>query len=93
MCRGMLASGCESGPIDPDLRDTANHGLSAIEGEGIVDPLEDAAFRALVEQAKRVCAKHPDLLPAYLAAIEEKGKGMGDDTLKALLKEVSASVS
>jgi len=89
----MLASGCESGPIDPDLRDTANHGLSAIEGEGIVDPLEDAAFRALVEQAKRVCAKHPDLLPAYLAAIEEKGKGMGDDTLKALLKEVSASVS
>ena len=58
-----------------------------------MEALEDAAFRALVEQAKRVCAKHPDLLPAYLAAIEEKGKGMGDDTLKALLKEVSASVS
>jgi len=57
-----------------------------------VEPLEDAAFRALVEQAKRVCAKHPDLLPAYLAAIEEKGKGMGDDVLRPLLKEVSASV-
>jgi hypothetical protein len=54
--------------------------------------MEDAAFRALVEQAKRVCAKHPDLLPAYLAAIEEKGKGMGDDVLQPLLKEVSASV-
>ncbi len=58
-----------------------------------MDPLEDAAFRALVEQAKRVCAKNPDLLPAYLAAIEEKAKGMRDDALRALLKEVSASVS
>ena len=57
-----------------------------------MDPLEAAAFRALVEQAKRVCAKHPDLLPAYLAAIEEKGKGMGGDVLRPLLKEVSASV-
>ena len=58
-----------------------------------MDPLEDAAFRALVEQAKRVCAKHPDLLPAYLAAIKEKGRGMGDDVLQPLMKEVSASVS
>jgi hypothetical protein len=58
-----------------------------------VDPLEDAAFRALVEQAKRVCAKHPDLLPAYLAAIEEKGKGMPADALRALLRDVSASAS
>lgn len=57
-----------------------------------MDPLEDVAFRALVEQAKRVCAKHPDLLPAYLAAIEEKGKGLSDDVLQPLLKEVSASV-
>jgi hypothetical protein len=58
-----------------------------------VEPLEDAAFRALVEQAKRVCAKHPDLLPAYLAAIEEKGKGMRAEALRALLREVSASAS
>jgi hypothetical protein len=67
--------------------------LSAIQREGIVDAVEDVAFRALVEQAKRVCAKHPALLPAYLAAIEEKGKGMAVDTLRALLKEVSASAS
>lgn len=58
-----------------------------------MEPLEDAAFRALVEQAKRVCVKHPDLLPAYLAAIEEKGKGMRAEELRALLKEVSASAS
>ncbi len=58
-----------------------------------MEPLEDAAFRALVEQAKRVCAKHPDLLPAYLAAIEEKGKGMRAEALRALLQEVSASAS
>jgi hypothetical protein len=58
-----------------------------------VEPLEDAAFRALVEQAKRVCAKHPDLLPAYLAAIEEKGKGMPAGALRALLRDVSASAS
>lgn len=58
-----------------------------------MDPLEDAAFRALVEQAKRVCAKHPDLLRAYLAAIEEKGKGMGDDVLRPILDEVSACAS
>ena len=58
-----------------------------------MESLEDAAFRALVEQAKRVCAKHPDLLPAYLAAIEEKGKGMRAEVLQALLQEVSTSAS
>ena len=58
-----------------------------------MEPLEDAAFRALVEQAKRVCAKHPELLPAYLAAIEEKGKGMRAEALRVLLQEVSATVS
>ncbi len=52
--------------------------------------LEDAAFRALVEQAKRVCAKHPDLLPSYLAAIREKGKGIKPDELQAILDEVAS---
>jgi hypothetical protein len=41
-----------------------------------VDLLGDPAFRALVDQAKWVCATHPDLLPFYLAAIREKGKGI-----------------
>lgn len=58
----------------------------------MVEPLEDAAFRALVEQAKRVCAKNPDLLPAYLAAVHEKAKGMPEDALQALLDDVAASV-
>ncbi len=58
-----------------------------------MDPLEDAAFRALVEQAKRVCAKHPDLLPSYLAAIREKGKGFKPDELQAILDEVASRSS
>ncbi len=58
-----------------------------------MEPQEDAAFRALVEQAKRVCARNPDLLPAYLAAIQDKGKGMSEESLQALLNEVAASVS
>jgi hypothetical protein len=41
-----------------------------------VDLLGDPAFRALVDQAKRLCARHPDLLPYYLAAVREKGKGI-----------------
>jgi hypothetical protein len=52
-------------------------------------PLDDPAFRELVEQAKRICAKHPDLLPVYLAAIQEKAKGIKEDALKAILDEVS----
>jgi len=56
-----------------------------------VDPSTDPAFRALVEQAKRVCAKHPGLLPAYLAAIQDKGKGMDEQAMEALLKEVEAA--
>lgn len=56
-------------------------------------PLDDPAFLALVEQAKRVCPRHPDLLPAYLAAIREKGKGMKEEDLKAILDDVSARSS
>lgn len=55
-------------------------------------PLDDPAFRALVEQAKRVCARNPDLLPSYLAAIREKGKGITEDELQAILDEVAADV-
>lgn len=54
--------------------------------------LDDPAFRALVDQAKRVCPKHPDLLAPYLAAIREKGKGAKEDALQAILAEVEASV-
>lgn len=57
-----------------------------------MDPLTDPAFRALVEQAKRVCGRNPSLLAAYLEAIREKGKGIKDDVLKALLADVGASV-
>jgi hypothetical protein len=55
--------------------------------------VDDPAFRALVEQAKRICAKNPDLLPSYLAAIEERAKGMKADALQAILDEVSRSAS
>ncbi len=55
-------------------------------------PLDDPTFRALVDQAKRVCAKHPELLPSYLAAISEKGKGIREDELQAILDEVAGRV-
>lgn len=58
-----------------------------------MEPLEDAAFRTLVEQAKRVSARNPDLLPAYLAAIQEKGKGMSEEALQSLLNEVASRSS
>jgi hypothetical protein len=51
----------------------------------------DPAFQALVAQAKRVCARHPGLLPAYLATIRDKGRGMPPEVLEALLKDVSAA--
>ena len=56
-------------------------------------PLDDPAFRALVEQAKGVGARNPDLLPPTLAAIREKGKGITEDALQATLDEVAASAS
>lgn len=56
-----------------------------------MDPAEDPAFRALVEQAKRVCAKNPTLLPPYLAAIREKGRGLPEEALRAILDEVKAA--
>jgi hypothetical protein len=55
--------------------------------------LEDPAFRALIEQAKRVCGKNPALLPSYLAAIREKGRGIGEVALKAILDEVKAATA
>jgi hypothetical protein len=55
--------------------------------------LDDPTFRALVEQAKRVCARNPDLLPSYLAAIKEKAKGVKEDTLQAILDEVAGARS
>ena len=55
--------------------------------------LEDPAFRALIEQAKRICRKNPALLPSYLAAIREKGRGIGEQTLKAILDEVKAATA
>jgi len=58
-----------------------------------MDPSEDPAFRALIEQANRVCAKHPALLPSYLAAIREKGRGIGEVALKAILDEVKAATA
>lgn len=58
----------------------------------MVSLLDDPAFRALVEQAKRVCSKHPQLLPCYLAAVREKGKGVKADVLQAILDEVEAAV-
>ena len=54
-------------------------------------PMDDPVFRALVEQAKRVCPKHPDLAPAYMAAIREKGRGIRPDQLQAILDEVAKS--
>ena len=56
-------------------------------------PLDDPAFQALVEQAKRVCPKHPALLAAYLSAIREKGRGIGERELQAILDEVAGGVS
>ncbi len=48
----------------------------------------DPAFSALVEQAKRVCARHPELADFYVRAIRDKGKGMPDDALETLVKQV-----
>ncbi len=56
-----------------------------------MDPAEDPAFRALVEQAKRVCAKNSSLLPPYLAAIREKGRGLREEALRAILDEVRSA--
>jgi hypothetical protein len=56
-----------------------------------MDPAEDPAFRALVEQAKRVCAKNPDILLPYLAAIREKGRGLREEALRSILDEVKAA--
>ena len=55
-------------------------------------PLDDPTFRAMVEQAKRLCPKHPALLPAYLAAIREKGRGIEEGALQAILDEVAGGV-
>ncbi|MFB3816639.1 MAG: hypothetical protein ACE147_03140 [Candidatus Methylomirabilales bacterium] len=51
----------------------------------------DPALSALVEQAKRVCARHPELTEFYVRAIRDKGKGMPEDALEALLKDVTAA--
>ncbi len=53
----------------------------------------DAAFQALVDQAKRVSARHPELLARYLAAIRDKARGMPADQVEALLKEVSGAAA
>ncbi|MBI4574239.1 MAG: hypothetical protein HY713_13270 [candidate division NC10 bacterium] len=57
-----------------------------------VGPLDDPAFRALVEQAKRLCPKHPALLAAYLSVIREKGRGIEERELQAILDEVAGGV-
>jgi len=57
-----------------------------------VGPLDDPTFRAMVEQAKRLCPRHPALLPAYLAAIREKGRGIEAGELQAILDEVAGGV-
>jgi hypothetical protein len=49
----------------------------------------DPAFSALVEQAKRVCARHPELTEFYVRAIRDKGKGMPEDALEGLVKQVA----
>jgi hypothetical protein len=49
----------------------------------------DPAFQALVEQATRVCARHPELIEFYVRAIRDKGKGMPDEALEALVKQVA----
>jgi hypothetical protein len=56
-----------------------------------MDPAEDPAFRALLEQAKRVCAKNPTLLQPYLAAIRERGRGLAEGALRGILEEVKAA--
>lgn len=56
-----------------------------------MDPAEDPAFRALLEQAKRVCAKNPTLLPPYLAVIRERGRGLREEALRGILDEVKAA--
>lgn len=52
--------------------------------------LDDPVFRALIDQAKRVCSRHPELLEPYLAAIRDKAKGLEEGALQRLLAEVSA---
>ncbi|MBI4572719.1 MAG: hypothetical protein HY713_05465, partial [candidate division NC10 bacterium] len=42
--------------------------------------------------AKRVCPKNPALLPAYLAAIRERGRGIEEKDLQAILDEVAGGV-
>jgi len=54
--------------------------------------LEDPVLRALIDQAKRVCSRHPELLEPYLAAIRDKAKGVGEEPLRSLLEEVAAVV-
>ncbi len=53
----------------------------------------EPALQALLDQAKRVSALHPDLLTRYLAAIRDKARGMPSEELEALLKEVSEAVA
>ncbi|HWT79631.1 MAG TPA: hypothetical protein VN648_12670 [Candidatus Methylomirabilis sp.] len=55
-------------------------------------PKDGPVFRAMVEQAKRVCPEHSDLLPAYLAAIRGKWKGSAPDQLQAILEKVAEQV-
>ena len=53
---------------------------------------DDSILRALIDQAKRVCSRHPEMLEPYLAAIRDKAKGTGEEELKGLLAEVAAVV-
>ena len=54
--------------------------------------LDDPALRALIDQAKRICSRHPEMLEPYLAAIRDKAKGVGEETLQGWLAEVAAVV-
>ncbi len=53
----------------------------------------DPAFQALIDQARRVCALHPDLLVRYLAAIRDKARGMPPKEVEALLESVSEAAA
>jgi hypothetical protein len=57
-----------------------------------VGAVDDPALRALIDQAKRVCARHPEMLEPYLAAIRDKARGAGEQTLQVLLAEVTSVV-
>ena len=54
--------------------------------------LDDPVFRALIDQAKRICSRHPEMLEPYLAAIRDKAKGVGEERLQGWLAEVAAVV-